>query len=146
MMVSPTGRFEQNTRLCLSMSDFHPETWTPAWRADTIIVGLLSFMLDPAEPFTTGAIRTSTATKRDIALRSYEWLKNNDHVFRKMFPDLMEESKFHPGRGFFHGLTELPSTAAFAISETKRFPVSNLLCMICGCVVALIAWFVVRPL
>ena len=26
-MLTPSGRFETGTRLCLSMSDFHPETW-----------------------------------------------------------------------------------------------------------------------
>lgn len=28
-MLTPNGRFKPNTRLCLSMSDFHPETWNP---------------------------------------------------------------------------------------------------------------------
>jgi ubiquitin-conjugating enzyme E2 J2 len=27
MMLTPNGRFALNQRLCLSMSDFHPETW-----------------------------------------------------------------------------------------------------------------------
>jgi ubiquitin-protein ligase len=26
-MLTPNGRFKPNTKLCLSMSDFHPETW-----------------------------------------------------------------------------------------------------------------------
>ena len=30
-MLTPSGRFQVNTRLCLSMSDFHPETWQPSW-------------------------------------------------------------------------------------------------------------------
>ena len=29
LMITPNGRFKTNTRLCLSMSDFHPETWNP---------------------------------------------------------------------------------------------------------------------
>lgn len=29
LMLTPSGRFKPNTRLCLSMSDFHPETWNP---------------------------------------------------------------------------------------------------------------------
>ena len=28
-MITPNGRFAVNTRLCVSMSDFHPETWNP---------------------------------------------------------------------------------------------------------------------
>lgn len=27
IMLTPSGRFQPNRRLCLSMSDFHPETW-----------------------------------------------------------------------------------------------------------------------
>lgn len=32
-------------RLCLSISDFHPDTWNPAWSVSTILTGLLSFMV-----------------------------------------------------------------------------------------------------
>lgn len=39
-----TGRFKTNTRICLSMSDFHAELWNPGWNVETILIGLLSFM------------------------------------------------------------------------------------------------------
>ena len=45
MMITPNGRFQTNTRLCLSISDFHPDTWNPAWSVATILTGLLSFMV-----------------------------------------------------------------------------------------------------
>lgn len=32
-------------RLCLSISDYHPDTWNPAWTVSTILTGLLSFMV-----------------------------------------------------------------------------------------------------
>lgn len=44
-MVTPNGRFATNKRLCLSISDFHPDTWNPAWSVATILTGLLSFMV-----------------------------------------------------------------------------------------------------
>ena len=31
MMVTPNGRFKLDTRICMSMSDYHPETWNPLW-------------------------------------------------------------------------------------------------------------------
>ena len=31
-MLTPSGRFEPNTNLCLSMTDFHPESWSPSVR------------------------------------------------------------------------------------------------------------------
>ena len=36
-MLTPSGRFEPNQRICLSMSDFHPETWNCMWSGRTLI-------------------------------------------------------------------------------------------------------------
>ena len=36
-------------RLCLSISDFHPDTWNPAWSVSTILTGLLSFMVSEVQ-------------------------------------------------------------------------------------------------
>jgi len=44
-MITPSGRFACNRRLCLSMSDYHPETWNPLWSVASILNGLLSFMV-----------------------------------------------------------------------------------------------------
>jgi ubiquitin-conjugating enzyme E2 J2 len=45
MMITPNGRFEERKRICTSFSDFHPELWDPSWSVQTIVLGLLSFML-----------------------------------------------------------------------------------------------------
>ncbi len=47
-MLTPNGRFQVDFRLCLSMSDYHPNTWNPAWSISTILTGLLSFMVGSA--------------------------------------------------------------------------------------------------
>ena len=39
-IFTPSGRFEPGVRLCLSMSDYHPETWNPSWSVETMLVGL----------------------------------------------------------------------------------------------------------
>ncbi len=86
LMLTPSGRFIPNTRLCLSMSDYHPETWNPAWNVSSILQGLLSFMLtdDP----TTGAMESDTATKVACAASSLAFnLKNKDFV--ALFPHLV---------------------------------------------------------
>jgi ubiquitin-conjugating enzyme E2 J2 len=82
-MCTPSGRFKPDTRLCLSMSDFHPETWNPLWSVSSILAGLLSFMLETTP--TQGSVETSDATKREFARRSREYNKANP-VFRKLFP------------------------------------------------------------
>mmetsp|Transcript_23101 Transcript_23101/g.68063 ORF Transcript_23101/g.68063 Transcript_23101/m.68063 type:complete len:175 (+) Transcript_23101:75-599(+) len=69
MMLTPNGRFETDRRLCLSMSDFHPDTWCPGWSVSTILKGVLSFMLEDEN--TTGAIVTSADQKRELATKSH---------------------------------------------------------------------------
>eukprot|EP00884_Botryococcus_braunii_P016737 jgi/Botrbrau1/3747/Bobra.0363s0025.2 len=85
MMVTPSGRFETERRLCLSMSDFHPESWNPMWSLSTILTGLLSFMLEDAE--TTGSIKTSEEEKRALAEASLDWNLRHPAI-PKMFPSL----------------------------------------------------------
>lgn len=86
-MLTPNGRFETDRRLCLSMSDYHPESWCPAWKVATIIQGVLSFMLEDEQ--TTGAIVTSDAKKRELARASHEY--NRAHKdFQLLFRELAE--------------------------------------------------------
>ncbi|KAI8069727.1 ubiquitin-conjugating enzyme/RWD-like protein [Gongronella butleri] len=68
-MSTPSGRFQPDTRLCLTMSDFHPSLWNPSWSVATILNGLLSFMT--TDENTTGSIRTTDAEKRLYAMQSH---------------------------------------------------------------------------
>ena len=38
-MLTPSGRFELNRRICVSMSDFHIEQWNPSWTVEKILIG-----------------------------------------------------------------------------------------------------------
>ena len=64
-MITPNGRFKENKRICMSMSDYHPETWNPLWNIQSIILGLISFMT--TDEVTTGCVITSDQMKRDFA-------------------------------------------------------------------------------
>ncbi|GIY96846.1 ubiquitin-conjugating enzyme E2 J2 [Caerostris extrusa] len=66
-MITPNGRFKCNTRLCLSISDFHPDTWNPAWSVSTILTGLLSFMVEKNP--TLGSIETSDYEKKILRIQ-----------------------------------------------------------------------------
>jgi len=89
-IITPNGRFKTNTRLCLSISDFHPDTWNPAWSVGTILNGLLSFMLEKSP--TLGSIETSDAEKRRLAIKSLEFNLKDRQVL-ELFPDVCEEMK-----------------------------------------------------
>ncbi|NXH49273.1 UB2J2 enzyme, partial [Dicaeum eximium] len=89
-MITPNGRFKCNTRLCLSITDFHPDTWNPAWSVSTILTGLLSFMVEKGP--TLGSIETSEFTKRQLAAQSLAF-NLKDKIFCELFPEVVEEMK-----------------------------------------------------
>jgi len=90
IMLTPSGRFKPNRRLCLSMSDFHPESWNPMWSVSTILTGLYSFMVETAP--TLGSVETTESQKRRLAMTSLDF-NVKDSTFCKLFPDLVEIQK-----------------------------------------------------
>jgi hypothetical protein len=86
-MLTPSGRFTPNTRLCLSMSDFHPESWSPLWSVASILTGLLSFMVG-SEP-TTGSVITTDEEKRALATASVEYNLTTPGL-KELFPQLRQ--------------------------------------------------------
>ncbi|KKF96948.1 Ubiquitin-conjugating enzyme E2 6 [Ceratocystis platani] len=121
-MHTPSGRFQTSTRLCLSISDFHPKSFNPAWEVSTILIGLLSFMT--GDESTTGSITSTHAQKKQYAARTRWWnstgggsqnsaaTKGNVKAgdggakFREQWPELheqnlkwMEENDIDPATG-----------------------------------------------
>jgi ubiquitin-conjugating enzyme E2 J2 len=76
MMGTPSGRFQINTKICMSMSgDFHPESWNPLWSVVTIIQGIQSFMA--SEELTTGGMKAPDAERQKLAKLSIEFNRKN---------------------------------------------------------------------
>ena len=94
-MLTPNGRFKVNTRLCLSMSDFHPESWNPMWSVGTILMGLFSFFLEDTP--THGSVVTSDSFKRRAAEESLAYNCRNK-VFCELFPGLLEKHELEKRR------------------------------------------------
>lgn len=70
-MHTPSGRFRCSERLCLSISDFHPKSFNPAWEVSTILLGVLSFMT--GDEMTTGSISATESQRREFAARTRWW-------------------------------------------------------------------------
>ncbi|KAJ8535783.1 hypothetical protein K7X08_034184 [Anisodus acutangulus] len=87
-MTTPNGRFMTQKKICLSMSDFHPESWNPMWSVSSILTGLLSFMMDNSP--TTGSVTTTVAEKEKLAKASLAFNCKNP-TFRKLFPEYVEK-------------------------------------------------------
>ncbi|KAF4636450.1 hypothetical protein G7Y89_g1641 [Cudoniella acicularis] len=70
--LTPSGRFETNREICLSISGHHEETWQPAWGIRTALVALRSFMETDARG-QLGGLECSTRERERIAEGSGSW-------------------------------------------------------------------------
>ena len=81
-VLTPSGRFEPGTRLCLSMSDYHPESWNPSWSVETLLVGLQSFMYEESNAI--GSIQGTPSERRRLAALSKAYNLKNE-IYRDLF-------------------------------------------------------------
>lgn len=82
VMLTPSGRFEVDKRICLSISDYHPESWNPAWNMQTIMIGLISFM--NSNDITAGSVVTTDYEKIAYAKNSLAFNMKTP-IFKKLF-------------------------------------------------------------
>ena len=75
-LLNPSGRFEVNRKICLSISNFHPELWQPAWGVRTIMEALRSFFPTPGDG-AIGSLDWPADTRRRLAEESVDWMCPN---------------------------------------------------------------------
>ncbi|RYR76477.1 hypothetical protein Ahy_A01g001070 isoform A [Arachis hypogaea] len=69
MLLTPNGRFETQTKICLSISNHHPEHWQPSWSVRTALVALIAFM--PTNPNgALGSLDYKKEERRTLAIKS----------------------------------------------------------------------------
>ena len=90
VMVTPSGRLETGKRLCLSMTDFHPESWNPAWSVETILVGLLSFFTSDEKGY--GAVQAPEEHRRKLAAESWQ-VNAASSTFTALFPEFQDSAR-----------------------------------------------------
>jgi hypothetical protein len=121
VMLTPSGRFETGTKICLSISSFHPESWQPSWSVRSALVALVAFMQTPGNG-AVGSIDTTSDVRKQIAMEArttppkhansdIQELINAQH--QKMI-DLEEESKNLYSRG---GSPKVPHAQSSGVVE-----------------------------
>ncbi|KAL9389311.1 hypothetical protein Peur_017916 [Populus x canadensis] len=71
MLLTPNGRFETQTKICLSISNHHPEHWQPSWSVRTALLALIAFM--PTSPNgALGSLDYKKEERRVLAVKSRE--------------------------------------------------------------------------
>lgn len=72
-ILTPNGRFELNKKICLSISNYHPEHWQPSWDIRTIITALIAFM--PSEGNgAIGSLDYPAPDRRKLAVSSHQFV------------------------------------------------------------------------
>lgn len=82
-MFTPSGRFMPNYKLCLSISDYHPESWNPSWKTYQVILGLLSVMSEDKE-FGVGMMADSKEVRMNYAKESLAF-NERKAIFKQLF-------------------------------------------------------------
>ncbi|RNF02875.1 ubiquitin-conjugating enzyme [Trypanosoma rangeli] len=75
IFLTNSGRFEVGTKICSSISSFHPELWQPAYNIELVLVALRLFMAQDEE-LGVGSLRKRYVTpeeKRRLAKESHHF-------------------------------------------------------------------------
>ncbi|KAK7966346.1 ubiquitin-conjugating enzyme, partial [Apiospora aurea] len=85
---TPSGRFEANREICLSISGHHEETWQPAWGVRTALVALRAFMETDAQG-QIGGLNSAENVRRRLASESRGWTcaacgKSNESIIKEV--------------------------------------------------------------
>lgn len=71
--LTPSGRFEVNREICLSISGHHEETWQPAWGVRTALLGIRSEIFGSESQGQVGGMEGSDELRREYARLSLGW-------------------------------------------------------------------------
>jgi ubiquitin-conjugating enzyme E2 J1 len=100
--LTPSGRFEVNREICLSISGHHEETWQPAWGIRTALVAIRSFMDTDAKGQLGGMDATDEVRRRLAGQSSVskcptcgksnaEIMKDHDALLRELGTERVEK-------------------------------------------------------
>ncbi|CAL8109438.1 unnamed protein product [Orchesella dallaii] len=86
ILLTPNGRFQTEEKICLSISNYHPETWLPSWSIRTALVALRSFMLTPGNEGAIGSINFPPEERKKLAIKSRNWSCHECGPIIKLLP------------------------------------------------------------
>ena len=70
--LTKNGRFEVNKNICLSVTSYHPESWSPLWKVRNVLESLNSFFITDAAGI--GSIKKSDSERKTLAAESHNFV------------------------------------------------------------------------
>lgn len=77
-MFTPNGRFQPGAKICTSFTSFHPETWSPAYTINTLIVSFISFFSEE-KANALGVVHDPPEKRKRYAKESVEWGRESQY-------------------------------------------------------------------
>lgn len=96
LFLTPSGRFETNTKVCLSFSAFHPELWQPAWGIRLILEALIAFLPSPADG-AIGSLDWKPVERKKLAKKSVTLCCHRCGKVAELLPELKKEEATNEG-------------------------------------------------
>ena len=87
---TPNGRFDTGKKICLSNSGYHQSEWTCAWNVRTMIIGIMSIMLDDKEHGISHICR-SKAEREMLAIQSDQYNRTHHKDIYETMLELMDQ-------------------------------------------------------
>ena len=91
MMLTPSGRYLTEQKICLSNSSYHSNEWSAMWNIKSILTGFLSIMLDDKE-HGISHIHYAPEEQKRYAKELIEFNKKNFPNIVKKFNRLLDEN------------------------------------------------------
>lgn len=90
-ILTPSGRFLVDNKICLSNSTYHSNEWTPEWNIKAMLVGMMSIWVDEKERG-VGHICYDDSERRRYASESIEYNKKHHLNILKKFDRFFDEN------------------------------------------------------
>lgn len=91
MMMTPSGRYIIEQKICISNTTYHANEWSPSWTIESQIVGFISIMNDDREHGISHIKRPSHLRKK-LAKESLEYNKNKFPEQMKLFKKMLDDN------------------------------------------------------
>ena len=92
IFLTENGRFKVGTKICLSISSYHPEHWQPCWGIRLILEALISFLPTPSDG-AIGGLDYRDDERKLLATKSLDFCCARCGNLREILPDLTEEEE-----------------------------------------------------
>lgn len=90
IMLTENGRFSVSTKLCLSISNFHPESWEPSWSIRTVLMAIIAYMPMHGEG-AIGSLDCTAVERAKLAARSSGYrCRDCDKTNLELLPEVQE--------------------------------------------------------